>query len=92
VLLKLDLRAPARDARRLRLAYQVNAGSAEEPAWKDLVWAAADVTIDPGRPALVEVRQERGRMEFSGFPRKRMRNVETFELDLTATNEPSAAP
>ncbi|HVR72136.1 MAG TPA: hypothetical protein VMT87_14930 [Vicinamibacteria bacterium] len=92
ILLKLDVRARARDARRLRIAYQLNAGTAGEPAWKDVVSSATEVTIDPDRPALVEVRQERGRMEFAGFPRRRMRHVETFLLSLTAASEPAAAP
>jgi hypothetical protein len=28
------------------------------------------------------VRQERGKMEFSGFPRKKMRLVDTFRLTV----------
>jgi hypothetical protein len=28
------------------------------------------------------VRQDRGRMEFSGLTRKRMKNVETFHIEL----------
>jgi hypothetical protein len=92
IVLKLDVPAAAADTKRLRLAYQLNTGTAAAPAWKDVTSAAAEVTIGPGQPALAEVRQERGRMEFAGFPRRRMRNVETFELNLTAASEPAAAP
>ena len=92
IVLKLDLPAAVPDTKRLRLAYQLNTGTAAEPAWKDVASAAAEVTIGAGQPALVEVRQERGRMEFAGFPRRRMRHVETFEMSLTAASEPAAAP
>lgn len=92
IVLKLDLAAPAPAAKRLRVAYQLNTGTAAEPAWKDVVSAATEVTIADGQPALVEARQERGRMEFAGFPRRRMRHVETFELNLTATPAGAAPP
>jgi hypothetical protein len=92
IVLKLDVPAAVPDAKRLRLAYQLNTGTAAEPAWKDAASAATEVTIGPDQPALVELRQERGRMEFAGFPRRRMRNVETFEMTLTAGGEPPAAP
>ena len=35
---------------------------------------------------LIELRQDRGRMEYAGFPRRRMRQVETFRVTL----EPAA--
>jgi hypothetical protein len=85
IVLKLDLAALSPAPKRLRLAYQINTGTAEKPAWKDAVSAATAVTIAESQPALVEVRQERGRMEFAGLFRRRMRHVDTFELDLTAT-------
>jgi hypothetical protein len=94
IVLKLDLPAPAATTKRLRIAYQLNTGTAEAPAWKDVVSAATEVALDPAQPALVEARQDRGRMEFAGFPRRRMRHVDTFALDLRATREdpPSDAP
>jgi hypothetical protein len=92
IVLKLDLPAATAEAKRLRLAYQLNTGTAAAPAWKDVASAATEVTIGPGDPALVEMRQERGRMEFAGFPRRRMRNVETFAMTLTAASETPAAP
>jgi len=95
IVLKLDVAAPGPVAKRLRLAYQINTGTAAEPGWKDVVSAATELTLADGQPALVDVRQERGRMEFAGFPRRRMRHVETFELNLTATTAgttPALAP
>ena len=87
IVLKLDLPTPSATTKRLRLAYQLNTGTAEEPAWKDVVSAATEVALDPAQPALVEVRQERGKMEYAGFPRRRMRHVDTFTLDLAARRE-----
>jgi hypothetical protein len=92
IVLKLDLPAPGPAARRLRMAYQVNAATAEEPAWRDVVSAAAEVTLADGQPALVEAAQDRGRMEFAGFPRRRMRHVDTFALSLEATTPTAPAP
>jgi hypothetical protein len=74
------------------MAYQLNTGTAEEPAWKDVVSAATEVTIGGDQPALVEMKQDRGKMEFAGFPRRRMRHVETFEMSLTAAGAAPGAP
>jgi hypothetical protein len=80
--LKLDVPpAPAGD-RRLRVAYQLNDGTDSEPAWRDLVTASASVFLQAGEPTFLQLRQDRGRMEFSGFPKRRMRNVETFKIEL----------
>jgi hypothetical protein len=85
IVLKFDVPAASAAPHRLRLAYQSNTASADEPAWKDLVAASTEVTLVPDQPALVEVRQDRGRMEYSGFPRRKMKNVETFKLDLSTS-------
>jgi hypothetical protein len=92
IVLRLDVRATAPSSRRLRLAYQMNAGTPEEPAWKDLVSASTDVALGPDQSAVVEVQQDRGRMEFSGFPRRRMKNVETFQMVLTGPAAAGGAP
>ena len=81
IVLKIDVPAARAGNRRLRVAYQGNAGTAAAPVWKDL--AAADSTLDLSveAPAFVQLRQDNGRMEFTGFPRRRMKRVETFRLD-----------
>ena len=68
--------------RKLRLAYQVNDADAEHPAWRDRAEATTEVDLRPESPTIVQVRQNRGKMEFSGFLRRRMKNVETFQIDL----------
>jgi hypothetical protein len=92
IVLKLDLAAPAPASKRLRVAYQLNTGTAQEPAWKDAVSAAVDVSLAAAQPTLVELHQERGQMEFAGFPRRRMKKVETFELSLSSGSASTTAP
>ena len=79
--LKIGL-APQTARRKLRLAYQVNDANAEHPAWRDRAEATTEVDLRPESPTIVQVRQNRGKMEFSGFLRRRMKNVETFRIDL----------
>ena len=81
--LKIGL-APQAARRRLRLAYQVNDGDAAHPAWRDEAEGSTDVTLHPDSPTIVQVRQNRGRMEFSGFLHRKMKNVGTFRIDLQA--------
>jgi hypothetical protein len=94
IALKIDV--PTADApRRLRLAYQASEGPAEEKAWRDLATRSTDIDLRAEAPTFVRVDQDRGRMEFAGFPRKRMKYVETFKLDLSpehAEAEPLLTP
>ena len=78
-----DGRAVARP-RRLRLAYQIKAGTPDAPSWRDVAHVALDVHLEPGASTVVEIAQDAGRMEFSGFGRKRMKNVESFRLEARA--------
>jgi len=82
VVLKLELPVARAGAARLRLAYQVSEDSGSEPEFRDLVAAETDVTLVAGRLTPLRLRQERGRMEFSGLFKKRMKNVDTFRLEL----------
>jgi hypothetical protein len=84
--LKIGL-APQTARRKLRLAYQVNEADVEHPAWRDLAEGATDVQLHPDSPTIVQVHQDRGKMEFSGFLglgllRRHMKNVETFRIEL----------
>ena len=81
IVLKLDLPLARAGKRKVRVAYQANAGTAEAPAWRDL--AEASLTLDLGVAAVsfVQLKQDPGRMDFSGFPRRRMKRVDTFRID-----------
>ena len=81
IVLKLDLPAARAGDRKVRLAYQANTGTAAEPAWRDLNEASITVALSATTPSFVQLKQDPGRMEFSGFPRRRMKRVETFNLD-----------
>jgi hypothetical protein len=81
VTLKIDLPAGTAGERRLRFAYQANDGSAESPAWRDLVDTLIHVDLKTDAPTIVEIRQDRGNMEFSGLMHKKMKNVETFRIE-----------
>lgn len=82
IVLKVDVPVPPPGARRLRVAYQVNEASATEPAWKDAVTSESSVELSADAPMFMQVRQDRGKMEFAGFPRRKMRLVETFMLTI----------
>lgn len=91
IALKIDV--AAREApRRLRVAYQAMEGATEEQAWRDLVAGSIGVELKSETPTFVSVAQDRGNMEFSGFSRRRMKNVETFKLELTPEGAEPEAP
>ena len=90
IALKIDV--PAREGvRLLRLAYQ-GTDEPEGNAWRDLVAGSIDVELRAEPPTFVRVSQDRGNMEFSGFPRRRMKNVDTFKLELTPERAEPEAP
>ncbi len=91
--IELRLRLPADVASRARLAvaYQVNAGTRDEPVWQDAASGDVELPLEAGRVSSVELRQSAGRMEFSGPGRKRMKQVETFRLELQPA-EPAPLP
>ncbi len=92
IALKIDV--PVKEGTRLlRIAYQSNEGpTEEEKAWRDLASGSLGVELRAEAPVLVRVNQERGRMEFSGFPRRRMKNVDTFALELNPEGAEPAEP
>lgn len=89
--LRLRLPADVVESGRLVVAYQVNAGTRDEPLWQDAASGDAALSLEAGRVTSVELRQSAGRMEFSGPGRKRMKQVETFRLELQPA-EPAAVP
>ena len=81
ITLKIDLPADTAGERRFRFAYQANGGSAAAPAWRDLIDSLIHVNLKAETPSIVEIKQNQGRMEFSGFGKKKMKNVETFLIE-----------
>jgi hypothetical protein len=87
ITLKIDLPAGTAGERRLRLTYQGNEGTADSPAWRDMVDTLIHVDLRHETPTIVEIRQNLGRMEFSGsglfsaMGHKKMKNVDTFRIE-----------
>jgi len=80
IVLRIELPAERAGKRRLRLAYQVDDGNAAQPAWRDVAATTAELELKVDTPTFVQVQQDAGKMEFSGFARRRMKHVETFQL------------
>jgi hypothetical protein len=87
--LALSIPAEAAGPHQLRLAYQLNEGSAGEPLWRNLVTASAKVVVVSGQTLKLRLEQSRGAMEYS---RHRMLNVETFNVVLWQQDQASASP
>jgi hypothetical protein len=79
VVLRLGLPGLAGEGRRLGIAYQTNEGSAASPSWRDVAMATSTVTLLPEGPTPIQLRQDRGHMEFA---RKHMRDVESFRIEI----------
>jgi hypothetical protein len=79
VVLRLDVPLVGEN-RRLGIAYQTNEASADRPAWRDVATTTSTVTLRPEGPTPIQLRQDRGRMEFA---RKHMRDVESFRIEIT---------
>jgi hypothetical protein len=79
VVLRVDVPGVVGENRRLGVTYQVNEGSVENPVWRDVAMAAATLTLRSEGPTPIQLRQDRGHMEFA---RKRMRDVESFRIEI----------
>lgn len=86
--LGLELPADLAGPRKLRLAYQGNAGSLTAPEWRDLVLTEVTLALQADAPNVFRVEQDRGSMEFS---KHHMKNLETFQLALKL-DTPSGEP
>ena len=86
--LPLKLPAELAGSHRLSLAYQLNAGSREAPRWQDVASAAAEIALRGGGATNARIRQSRGTMEYA---RRRMRNVETFAVQIFPAQDEAPA-
>lgn len=84
IVLKIDVPDTRAGSRQLRLAYQINVGSTASPSWKDVAVATSQCELVPDAPTFLQVKQDPGKMEFSGFGKRRMKLVETFHIDIQA--------
>jgi hypothetical protein len=86
VQLKVGLPPEASTGRQvLRMLYQVNEGDRSSPRWTDVVSRTFSIDVAPGKEALVVLEQNADALEYTGFFKKRMKNLELFRLDVRKT-------
>ncbi len=64
----------------LRMLYQVNEGSEHLPYWTDAVARSFTIQVKAGKNSYVVIEQDAAGLDYSGFFRKTMRNLESFRL------------
>jgi len=86
ILVLLDVpRAAAEQRVLLRMMYQVNEGSLEFPRWTNVLTRSFPVPLEPGRQTLLVLQQDATGLDFTGFFRKTMKNVESFQIRVLSS-------
>ncbi len=86
VSLRIDLPPSASSERELiRMLYEVNEGDRSFERWVDVVSRSFSVDVSDGREAVVMVQQDASALEYAGFFKKSMRNLELFQLSVLST-------
>ncbi len=80
ITLRIDLPALRGGERKLRVAYFGR--DAATGTRRELVANSIYVEVKSEAPTFVRVKQDAGRLEFAGFPKKRMRGLETFRIEM----------
>jgi hypothetical protein len=87
ILVRLSLPGDWVGERALRVAYQINEGTRAEPDFRDLARGTEYVTLGTAAPRLVRQDQDSGRMEYSGLFKKKMKNADSFRIDLATQGD-----
>ena len=86
VRLRVDLPPESsRDRQLIRMIYEVNEGERAYPRWTDVVSRSFSVEVEPGRETAVILEQDASALEYTGFFKKRMKNLELFQLSVLGT-------
>jgi hypothetical protein len=86
VVLQLGLRpSTSTGMQSVRLLYEVNEGTRESPRWIDAVARAFSLAVEPGKEAVAVLEQNADALEYTGFFKKKMKNVEFFKMSLVST-------
>ena len=86
VSLRLDLPdSTSSDRQIVRMLYEVNDGDRSFERWEAVVSRSFSVEVGAGREAVVMVQQDASAMEYAGFFKKSMRNLELFQLTVLST-------
>jgi hypothetical protein len=70
---------------RVRLLYEVNEGDKSSPRWLDAVSRFFTIQVAPGKDAVAVLEQNADALEYTGIFKKKMKNVELFEMSLLST-------
>lgn len=80
ITLRIALPALRGGERKLRVAYFGR--DATTGTLRELVANSIYVELKPEAPTFVRVKQDAGHLEFAGFPKKKMRGLETFRIEM----------
>jgi hypothetical protein len=69
----------------VRLLYEVNQGDKSSPQWIDAVARSFSIQVAPGKEAVAVLEQNADALEYSGIFKKKMKNVDLFEMSLLST-------
>src|SRR5262245_57464494 len=69
----------------VRLLYEVNEGDKASPRWIDAVARSFSIQVAPGKEAVAVLEQNADALEYSGIFKKKMKNVDLFEMSLLST-------
>jgi hypothetical protein len=69
----------------LRMVYQVNEGSLEFPRWTNALSRSFPVPLEAGKETLLVLQQDASGLEFTGFFRKTMKNLESFQIRVLSS-------
>jgi hypothetical protein len=84
--LTVQLPPEASSGRQLvRMLYEVNQGNRSFPQWVDVISRSFSIEVEPGRQTDVIIEQNSSALEYSGFFKKTMKNLEQFQLNVLST-------
>jgi hypothetical protein len=69
----------------VRMLYEINEGSHTSPTWMDVVSRSFSMDVAPGKVGVATLEQNADALEYTGFFKKQMKNVELFQLEVIAT-------
>lgn len=86
VTLTVHLPAEVSSSRQLvRMHYEINEGDRSFPRWMDVISRSFSVEVAPGQETVVIIEQDSSALEYSGFFKKSMKNLEQFQLNVLSS-------
>jgi hypothetical protein len=84
----LRVRLPASAStgvQQVRMLYEFNQGDKSTPRWVEAVARSFSIQVAPGKNAVAVLEQNADALEYSGIFKKKMKNVELFQMSLLST-------